>query len=167
MVVTVIVIIVSGFTIYLYDQMYDCLNHPIWMKHPRNYRIDDCLQMYYDGTLPDYTIARENYEEKIFNRTMEKKASLAFNMTLTNHGINAEKITVRSGIKTMSEFYMAHAVTENGTRYFLTSSFEKDESPDKINVKLFEIISEGCTRNDILTSRGCPHDTIKELYYEN
>ena len=158
---------VTGSSVYLYDQMYDCLNHPMWMKHPRDYGIDDCLQMYCDGTLPDYTIARENYEEKIFNRDMERKATLAFNMTLANYGINAETITVRPGIKTMNEFYMAYAIAENNTRYFLMSSFEKDKSPDKIKVKLFEIISEGCTSNDILNFRGCPPDTIKEVENEN
>lgn len=163
----IIGVIISGTAIYLYDQMYDCLYPPMWMKFPRHYGIDDCLQMYYDGTLPDYTIARENHEEKIFNRTMEKKATLAFNMTLTSHGINAEKLTVRPGFKTMNEFYMAQAVTENNTRYFLMSSFEHDESPDKIKVKLFEIISDKCTHNDILNSRGCPPNTIKEVENES
>ena len=166
-IIVMVGIVVSGSTVYLYDQMYDCLNHPLWIKHPRNYGIDDCLQMYYDGTLPDYTVARKNYEEKIFNREMEKKATLAFNMTLTSYGIIAEKLTVNPGIKTTNEFYMAQAVAENSTRYFLMSSFEKDEHPDKIKVDLFEIISDGCTNNDILNFRGCHPDTIREVGNEN
>lgn len=161
-------VIISGTATYLFDQMYDCLNPPMWMKIPRVYGIDDCLQMYYDGTLPDYTIARESHEKKMFNRTMEKKATLAFNMTLTSHSIDAEKLTVRSGYRTgENQFYMAEAVTENSIRYFLMSSFEKDESPDKIKVELFEIISDKCTHNDILNSRGCPPNTIKEVENEN
>jgi len=67
-IIATIGIIVSGSTIYIYDQMYDCLNHPIWMKHPRNYGIDDCLQMYYYQTLPDYTQARENYAKEQAHR---------------------------------------------------------------------------------------------------
>ena len=51
-------IIVSSTFVYLYDQMYDCLNPPVWIKHPRHYGLDDCLRMYLDGTLPDYTQAR-------------------------------------------------------------------------------------------------------------
>ncbi len=160
-------VVLFGSFSFVYALMYDCLNPPMWMKFPRHYGIDDCLQMYYDGTLPDYTIAREKHEEKTFNRTMEKKVTLAFNMTLTSHGINAENLTVRPGFKTMNEFYMAQAVAENNTRYFLMSSFEKDESIDKIKVKLFEIISDKCTHNDILNSRGCPPNTIKEVKNEN
>ena len=61
-------IIVSSISVYLYDQTYDCLNPPIWMKHPRHYRFDDCLSMYFEGTLPDYTQARENYAREQAHR---------------------------------------------------------------------------------------------------
>ncbi len=127
-------VIISGSFAFVYAQMYDCLNPPMWMKGPRS-SFDHCWGLFLNGYLPDYTDEREKYEEKIFNRTMEKKATLAFNMTLASYGIDAEKLTVRQGFKTMNEFYMAQAVTENNTRYFLMSSFEKDESPDKITIK--------------------------------
>jgi len=44
--------------------MYDCLFPPMWMKIPRSYSLGDCLQMYADGTLPDYTKTREDHAEK-------------------------------------------------------------------------------------------------------
>ena len=48
---------------YLYSEMYDCLYPPTWMKIPRQYTFVDCLQKYSDGTLPDYTQAREDFAE--------------------------------------------------------------------------------------------------------
>ncbi len=59
----IIGVIISAAAGYLYDQMYDCLFPPTWMKLPR-YSLGDCLQMYADGTLPDYTKAREDHAEK-------------------------------------------------------------------------------------------------------
>lgn len=69
----VVAIIVAGITIssvfaYLYDHMYDCLHPPIWMKTPRTNGISDCLQMYYQGTLPDYTQTRENHAKEMAHR---------------------------------------------------------------------------------------------------
>ena len=61
-------IIFSSIFAYLYDQMYDCLNPPMWIKHPRHYGLEDCLQMYFDGTLPDYTQAREDHARKQAHR---------------------------------------------------------------------------------------------------
>jgi hypothetical protein len=58
-------VIISATSVgYLYDQMYDCLFPPMWMKFPRSYNLGDCLQMYSDGTLPDWTKAREDYAKK-------------------------------------------------------------------------------------------------------
>lgn len=48
-------------SVYLYDQMYDCLNPPLWIKIPRIYGVDDCLQKYVDGSLPDWSVERERY----------------------------------------------------------------------------------------------------------
>ncbi|MCH9659094.1 hypothetical protein K0U27_10505 [archaeon] len=61
-------IVIASVFAYLYDQMYDCLYPPIWMKIPRTNGIDDCLQMYYQGTLPDYTQARENHAKEMAHR---------------------------------------------------------------------------------------------------
>ena len=61
-------IVISSVSAYLYDQMYDCLHPPIWMKIPRNYGIDDCLQMYYHGTLPDHTQSRESHAREMAHR---------------------------------------------------------------------------------------------------
>jgi len=56
-------VIISTGAGYLYDQTYDCLFPPMWIKIPRSYSLGDCLQMYADGTLPDYTNAREDHAE--------------------------------------------------------------------------------------------------------
>jgi len=60
----IIGVIISAGAGYLYDQMYDCLFPPMWMKIPRSYSLGNCLQMYADGTLPDWTKAREDHAEK-------------------------------------------------------------------------------------------------------
>ena len=62
--IIVIGVIIAGGSGYLYDQMYDCLFPPMWIKFPRSYSLGDCLQMYSDGTLPDWTQERENYAQK-------------------------------------------------------------------------------------------------------
>lgn len=67
-VAVVAVIGVSSFLAYLYDQMYDCLNPPMWIKHPRHYGLDDCLKMYAEGTLPDYTQMREDHAKEQAHR---------------------------------------------------------------------------------------------------
>ena len=64
--IKIIVLIVIGVAVfsgvgYLFAQMYDCLYPPAWMKIPRHYNIGDCLQMYSEGILPDYTQTREEY----------------------------------------------------------------------------------------------------------
>ena len=65
----IIGVIISAGAGYLYDQMYDCLFPPTWMKIPRSYGFGDCLQMYADGTLPDWTKAREDYTKKQAHNT--------------------------------------------------------------------------------------------------
>jgi len=62
--VIIIGVIISTSAGYLYDLTYDCLFPPTWMKMPRSYSLGDCLQMYADGILPDYTNAREDHAEK-------------------------------------------------------------------------------------------------------
>ena len=63
-------IIVFGVSAYVHDQMYDCLNPPMWIKIPSRYHgMENCLQMYADDTLPDWTQAREDYAKKQAHRT--------------------------------------------------------------------------------------------------
>ena len=64
----IIGVIISAGAGYIYDQMYDCLFPPMWMKLPRSYSLGDCLQMYSDGTLPDWTKAREDHAQKQSHR---------------------------------------------------------------------------------------------------
>lgn len=63
-VLIIIGVIISGSLSFVYTQMYDCLFPPMWMKIPRSYSLGNCLQMYADGTLPDWTKAREDHAEK-------------------------------------------------------------------------------------------------------
>ena len=90
-------IVISSAFAYLYDQMYDCLNPPLWMKHPRHYGLGDCLKMYYDGTLPDYTQARESHarEQAHRNEMIERFSGIPEVVAFyEKHGNNA-KVTVR------------------------------------------------------------------------
>jgi hypothetical protein len=54
---------ISGVLGYLYEQMHDCLFPPTWMKIPRSYTLPDCLKMYSEGILPDYTQARKDFAD--------------------------------------------------------------------------------------------------------
>lgn len=64
-------IVVASGSAYLYEQMYDCLNPPEWLKFPRSYGADDCMKMYYDGTLPDWSKERErNAQEQTHKEEM-------------------------------------------------------------------------------------------------
>jgi len=80
----IIGVIISSSVWYLYDQMYDCLYPPMWFKTPRQSNLGDCLQMYADGTLPDYTKAREEHAKKqalnmeLIERFQEKPEVIAF-----------------------------------------------------------------------------------------
>ena len=56
-------IIISGIAAYLFDQMYDCLNPPVWMKTPRS-GLDHCWELFLNGHLPDWSDAREDYAKK-------------------------------------------------------------------------------------------------------
>ncbi|WP_368423330.1 hypothetical protein [Nitrosopumilus sp.] len=56
-------IIISGITVYLFDQMYDCLYPPLWMKTPRS-SFNHCWELFLNGHLPDWSDAREDYAKK-------------------------------------------------------------------------------------------------------
>ena len=91
-------IVVSSIFVYLYDQMYDCLNPPMWMKHPRHYGLDDCLRMYFDGTLPDYTQAREDYarEQAHRNEMIELFSNVPEVVAFYEKHGNAANLSVRN-----------------------------------------------------------------------
>ena len=58
--VIIIGVIISAGAGYLYDQMYDCLFPPTWMKIPRSYGFGDCLQMYAGGAMADERVMALN-----------------------------------------------------------------------------------------------------------
>lgn len=57
-------VIISTVSGYLYNQMYDCLFPPTWMNLPHSYGLSDCMKMYSEGTLPDYTQARKDFKDR-------------------------------------------------------------------------------------------------------
>lgn len=85
LIITMIVIgiIISGIAVYLFDQMYDCLYPPIWMKTPRS-GFDHCWELFLNGYLPDWSDAREDYAKKqahkleLIERYKDKPEVVAF-----------------------------------------------------------------------------------------
>ena len=55
--------IIVGSVTYVYSQMYDCLNPPLWMKIPR-FGLEYCFELFLSGNLPEWTQAKEDYEKK-------------------------------------------------------------------------------------------------------
>jgi hypothetical protein len=52
--ITIGLVISSGFA-FIYDEMSDCLNPPVWLKIPRPVNFSDCLEQFANGNLPHYT----------------------------------------------------------------------------------------------------------------
>ena len=159
----VIGVVFFGSLSFVYALMYDCLNPPMWMKGPPT-GFDRCWKLFVNGYLPDYSDDRERYENKQFQNIMEKKATLAFNIKLDEYRYSVDHLTVQEGYRTSQEheFFMAEAVTTHGTRYFLMTTFESEQAMDTIDVEIFEIISDKCTRNNILNSSGCAPEYLIE-----
>lgn len=156
------VVFFGGFS-FVYALMYDCLNPPLWMKGPPS-SLNRCWGLFVTGNLPDYSDDRERYENKQFQIIMEKKATLAFTIKLDEYQYSVDHLTVQEGYRTSQEheFFMAEAVTTNGTRYFLMAMFESEQAMDTIDVEIFKIISDKCTRNDILNASGCAPEYLHE-----
>lgn len=159
----IIGVVLFGSFSFVYAMMYDCLNPPLWMKGAPS-SLNRCWGLFVTGNLPDYSDERERYENKQFQNIMEKKATLAFNIKLDEYRYSVDHLTVQEGYRTSQEheFFLAEAVTTNGTRYFLMTTFESEQAMDTIKVEIFEIISDKCTRNDILDSSGCEPKYLDE-----
>lgn len=159
----IIGIVLFGSFSFVYALMNDCLNPPMWMKGPPT-GFDRCWKLFVTGYLPDYSEDRKNYENKQFRNIMEQKATLAFNIKLDEYHYSIDILTVQEGYRTSQdhEFYMAEAVTTNGTRYFLMTTFESEQSMDTIDIQISKIISEKCTRSHILDASGCAPEYLHE-----
>jgi len=64
----IIGVVILGSALYVYSQMYDCLNPPIWMKIPY-FGFEKCFQLFINGNLPDWTQAKEDHEKEQALRT--------------------------------------------------------------------------------------------------
>ena len=79
----IIGVLIFGSATYVYSQMYDCLNPPLWMKIPR-FGFEKCFQLFIDGNLPDWTQAKQDYESKqalknqLIERFKDKPEVIAF-----------------------------------------------------------------------------------------
>ena len=153
----IIGVVLFGSFSFVYALMYDCLNPPMWMKGPPT-GFDRCWKLFLNGYLPDYSDDQERYENKQFQIIMEKKATMAFDIKLDAYLYSVDQLTVQQGLRTgtsTNEFFMAYAVTTNGTNYFMMTSFESEQSMNTIDIQIFKVISDKCTVHDVLNSRGC------------
>lgn len=115
--VILIGVIISASVGYLYDQMYDCLFPPMWLKFPRSYNVVDCLKMYSDGTLPDWTNTREDYAKK--------------------QARSAELIELYKDEPEVSAFYAKYEDTNVSVRDDHISYFAGSEDDSHVMMKMF------------------------------
>ncbi|MCH7559818.1 MAG: hypothetical protein IIC67_00355 [Thaumarchaeota archaeon] len=95
-------------------------------------------------------------EKNPFEQFIEKKAIMAFNLKLDEYQIRSEVQAAYPAYTTGNfKAFMAQAVTDDDTRYYLTTTFDPDDSLDKINVEIHKIISEKCNLDLILKGSGC------------
>lgn len=103
-----------------------------------------------------------------FEEFLEQKATVTFDLKLKEYEIPSEKLTVKRGIGVMENvFFMAQSITNNGTRYFLMTSFNPHAFLDKIDVEIFKIISEKCTPEHIVNSIGCDPKYLEKVEKPN
>ena len=98
----------------------------------------------------------DEYENNFFD-IMKSKAHVAFNMKLEKLEITPDQFSIQSGFKTEEEkeFFMAEVIASDNNRYFLTTIFYQDDPIEQINVDVSKIISDECTRENILKGYGC------------
>lgn len=101
--------------------------------------------------------------QEYLDAIMKKKATLAFNIKLSDYDIPVEKITAHAGMKTHDEFYMGEAITHNGTRYFLMAIFSPHQSLDTIDVDIYKIDS-ACSSDQIVQGQGCPPKHLTQVH---
>ncbi len=124
----IIGVIISAGVGYLYDQMYDCFFPPMWMKIPRSYSLGDCLQMYADGTLPDWTKAREDHAEK-----------QARNMELIEHYKDTPEVIAfyakydDANVSVGEDFVSYSAGNVDDFRVRMNQYFDENHEPDYID----------------------------------
>ena len=68
----IITAIILGSLTFVYSQMYDCLNPPLWMKVP-HFGFERCFELFLTGNLPDWSQAKEEYakQQAIRNKLIE------------------------------------------------------------------------------------------------
>ena len=98
-----------------------------------------------------------------FEKFVKQKATTAFEMTLQKYHINSEQLTVQDGFRWNKEFFMAESIASDGNRYYLMTVFTHDLPIDKVDVQIFQIISEKCVTEHILNKQGCAPEYIREL----
>jgi len=70
-IIGIVGVIILGSGSYVYSQMHDCLNPPPWMKIPY-FGFENCFQMFINGNLPDWTLAKEEHEKSLAPETFSE-----------------------------------------------------------------------------------------------
>ena len=75
---------------------------------------------------------------------------------MNDYRINSEVQTAYSAYSTgIHKSFVTHATENDGTRYYLSTSFIPDDPLDKIHVEIFKITSEKCDLDILSQERGC------------
>ena len=125
------VIIISSSFVYLHDQMYDCLNPPLWMKIPY-FGLEKCFQLLFNGNLPDWTQAREDYAKK---QALRIKLIESFNNTPEVSAFYAKHDDAKVSVKDDHVLYFAG--NEDNTFVRMKFYFDKNYGLDYIDFHCF------------------------------
>jgi hypothetical protein len=102
-------------------------------------------------------------EKTPFEQFVEQKATGAFNLKLDDYKINSQIHSVYPAATTGNhKAFMAQAIADDDTRYYLRTSFDPDDSLDKIKVEIYKIISEKCNLDLFLKGSGCEMKYLEE-----
>lgn len=95
-------------------------------------------------------------EKTPFEKFIEKKAISAFNLKLKQYRIDSEIHSVNPTVTTGNfQTFLAQTSDNNGTQYYLKTSFDPDESLDKINVEIYQIVSGTCDYDLVFSGDEC------------
>ena len=122
---------------------------------PAYMQCSDGLQWNLSCSFPERTASFEEF--------VEQKATNAFEIKLQKYDIDSVQLTVQDGFRWNDEFFMAESIASDGNRYYLMAVFPHDLPVEKIDVQIFEIISNNCVTAHIQSKQGCAPEYIRDL----
>ncbi|AFS82604.1 hypothetical protein [Candidatus Nitrosopumilus sediminis] len=103
-------------------------------------------------------------EKSPYDQFLEKKATMAFNLKLDDYRITSKVQNVYQSYSTgIYKSFLAIADGKNSTQYYLATVFDPDESLDNIDVEIYEIISDKCSRELIYKGNGCELKYLEKI----